>query len=447
MADYWCEHAWLPDGIATGVRVEITEDRITEIVRDQPRSGTVLDGLTLPGLANAHSHAFHRALRGRTHPCRTPREPGTFWSWREAMYAVADRLDPDSYYRLARAVYAEMVLAGYTSVGEFHYLHHAPGGARYADPNAMGAALVAAARDAGIRLCLLDTCYLAGGFDGEPAGVQQRFSDGDAESWIARVASFRPANGGRDWDGRRDGVVVGAAVHSVRAVPLKALPTVAAWSRGRPLHAHVSEQRAENADCLLALGDTPAAVLAEAGVLGPRAVAVHATHLTDADRIILATSGARACFCPTTERDLGDGIGAARELSDAGVPLCLGSDSHAMIDPFEEARALEMNERLVTEQRGRFTVAQLLAASTDHGALGFPEAGRIAPGARADLVTVTLDSPRTAGIEPDGVFFAATAADVREVMIAGRSIVHDGVHRLIERPSALLAREIERLWR
>ncbi|SFP08733.1 formiminoglutamate deiminase [Amycolatopsis arida] len=429
----WCEYAWLPDGVAEGVRIEVEDGRIRSAEPDLPRAGTILNGLTVPGMTNAHSHAFHRALRGRTHDDR-----GTFWTWRDRMYAVAGRLDPESYYRLARAVYAEMVLAGYTSVGEFHYLHHAPGGTRYADPNAMSAALVAAAADAGIRLTLLDTCYLTGGFGTGLAEHQLRFGDGDAEAWAERVATFRPEG---------DLVRVGAAVHSVRAVPAEQIPVVVEWAGERPLHAHLSEQRAENADCLAHYGRTPTAVLAEAGALGERTVAVHATHLTEGDIGALGRTGTRVCLCPTTERDLGDGIGPGRALADAGSPLCLGSDSSAVIDPFAEARALELDERLASETRGRFTVTELMAAAVDHAALGWPEVGRIAAGAAADLVTVDLRSLRTAGVDPAGAVFAATAADVTDVLVAGRQVVRDRAHRQIAHPESLLAREVEELWR
>jgi len=428
MTTLWCERAWLPDGVASAVRIEIEDGLLVSVTPAAPRAGTILNGLVLPGFANGHSHAFHRALRGRTH-----RERGTFWTWRERMYALADKLDPDSYRRLARGVFAEMVLAGYTSVGEFHYLHHAPGGARYADPNEMGHALAAAAADAGIRLTLLDTCYLTVG-----SQPQARFSDGDAEAWAARVDSFAPQG---------EHVRLGAAVHSVRAVPREQLPLVAQWAGERPLHVHLSEQRAENIECLARHGRTPAQLLAEAGVLGEHCVAVHATHLTRDDIGLLARTGTRACFCPTTERDLGDGIGPARALADAGAGLCLGSDSHAVIDPFEEARALELNDRLAAEARGRFTVAQLQAAATDHDAIGWGEAGSLAPSRAADLVAVDLGSLRTAGIEPDGVLLAASAADVTDVLVAGRWIVRDRVHQRVERAETVLAKEIEALWR
>ncbi|HEV7979707.1 formimidoylglutamate deiminase [Amycolatopsis sp.] len=431
MTTFWCEYAWLPDGIAEGVRIEVTGSLIESVTPGAPREGTVLTGLTTPGFANGHSHAFHRALRGRTH-----HERGTFWTWRERMYALASRLDPDSYYRLARGVYAEMVLAGYTSVGEFHYLHHAPGGKRYADPNEMSAALVRAAADAGIRITLLDTCYLAGGFGRRLDEHQLRFGDGDAQAWAERVDSFAPEGNAR----------VGAAVHSVRAVPVDQLPVVAEWAQGRPLHVHLSEQRAENADSLSHYGRTPTALLTEAGVLGPHTVAVHATHLTEADIGALGRTRTRACFCPTTERDLGDGIGPARSLVDAGVGLSLGSDSNAVVDAFEETRALELNDRLASESRGRFSVAELMAAATDHDAIGWEGVGELEAAAGADFVTVDLGSMRTAGAEPSGFVFAASAADIVHVMVAGRQVVRDRVHQLVEDPQLVLAKEIEALW-
>jgi formiminoglutamate deiminase len=425
---YWCEQAWLPGGIARGVRIDVSDGRITAVVPDSPRAGNVLSGLTLPGFANGHSHAFHRALRGRTH-----HERGTFWTWRERMYSLAARLDPDTYYRLARGVYAEMVLGGYTSVGEFHYLHHAPGGKPYADPNAMGEALRQAAADAGIRLTLLDTCYLAGGIGVEPDEVQRRFSDGSASAWAARVADLKEADLFR----------AGAAIHSVRAVPADQLSLV---DSARVVHVHLSEQRAENEQCLAAYGRTPTDLLHEHGVLTDRLVAVHATHLTRLDVERLGAARAGACFCPTTERDLGDGIGPARALRDAGVRLGIGSDSNAVVDAFEETRALELDDRLASEERGRFTAEELLAAGTDHTAVGWPEVGSLAVDQGADLVTVGLDSVRTAGIEPSGVLFAAGAADVRHVVVAGREVVRDGAHQLIERPETVLAKEIEALW-
>ncbi|VVJ19321.1 Formiminoglutamic iminohydrolase (EC [Amycolatopsis camponoti] len=425
---FWCEQAWLPGGIASGVRIDVADGRITSVTAGAPREGVVLTGLTLPGFANGHSHAFHRALRGRTH-----HERGTFWTWRERMYSLAARLDPDTYYRLARGVYAEMVLGGYTSVGEFHYLHHAPGGKPYADPNAMGEALRQAAADAGIRLTLLDTCYLTGGIGVEPDEVQRRFSDGSASAWASRVGDLKEDELFR----------VGAAIHSVRAVPAAELSLV---DSVRVVHIHLSEQRAENEQCQVAYGCTPTELLHRRGVLTDRLVAVHATHLTGQDIDRLGAARARACFCPTTERDLGDGIGPARALRDAGVRLGVGSDSNAVVDAFEETRALELDDRLASEERGRFTAEELLEAGTDHAAVGWPEVGALSEGRGADFVTVGLDSVRTAGIEPSGVVFAASGADVRHVVVAGREVVREGEHQLIERPETVLAKEIEALW-
>lgn len=436
MTSYFARHALLPAGPAADVTFEITDGRFIAVTAGTPPEpgATVLPGVVLPGLANCHSHAFHRALRGRTHA-----GGGTFWTWREGMYAVAAALDPDSYLELARATYAEMALAGVTSVGEFHYLHHAPGGVRYADPNAMGAALIQAAADAGIRLALLDTCYLAGGLgrDGHAAlGPEQlRFGDGSADAWAARAALLSGS----------DSVVVGAAAHSVRAVPRDALPVVAAGAAGRPLHVHLSEQPAENEAALAYYGRTPTELLDEAGVLGPLTSAVHATHLTGSDIATLGRTGTTSCFCPTTERDLADGIGPARALLDAGSGLSLGSDQHAVIDLIEEARALEMHERLATMHRGRFSPAELLTAATRHDALGWSDAGALAVGQRADLVAVRLDSPRTAGADPAQIMLAATTADVDTVVVDGRTIVAGRQHRLGD-VGDLLRKAIEPLW-
>jgi formiminoglutamate deiminase len=421
---FWCEHAWLPPGrMANSVLIRVDGDRFAAVEPEAPcpAGADRLIGLTLPGLANAHSHAFHRALRGRA------QAPGDFFDWRAQMYAVADRLDPDSYLALATAVFAEMASAGITCVGEFHYLHHGPGGVRYADPNAMGHAIAQAAREAGIRVTILDTCYLSSGFGAEPAGTQLRFSDGDVGGWLGRVSRFDPGPDAR----------LGAAVHSVRAVAPPDIELVAEWAaRGAVLHAHVSEQPAENAGCLAAYGRTPTQVLHQAGALASNLTAVHGTHLTAADIALYGLNRATVCLCPTTERDLADGIGPGAALRAAGVNLSLGSDSHAVIDLFEEARGVEMHERLRLGTRGHFTAGELLHAATvaGHQCLGWPDAGRIEPGCWADLVTVALDSVRTTGCPaaPETAVFAAGAADVRHVVASGRVVVADGRHRIVE---------------
>ncbi|MGY5631476.1 formimidoylglutamate deiminase [Streptomyces sp. UC1A3] len=439
---YWLEHAWLGTHVEPGVAVDVGDDgRIAAVRTDVPApppGAEILRGLTLPGLANAHSHAFHRALRGTVQV-----GSGTFWTWREVMYSVADRLTPETYLDLARAVYAEMALAGITTVGEFHYVHHAPGGAAYADPNAMGEALIQAAADAGVRITLLDTCYLSSGFGQPPDTHQLRFSDGTADAWAQRCSLLE----------ERDHARIGAAVHSVRAVPADQLATVARWAeeRGAPLHVHLSEQTAENDACHAAHGCTPTRLLADHGVLGPRTTGVHNTHLTDEDIALLGGSRTGTCMCPTTERDLADGIGPPAALQQAGSPLSLGSDSHAVVDLLEEARAMELNERLRTRTRGHWTAAALLrAASADgHAALGWDDAGTIEPGARADLATVALDSVRTAGPLPrlgaETAVFAATAADVRHTVVGGRHVVRDGAHTLVPDVPRALARAVAAL--
>ncbi|MFF9430478.1 formimidoylglutamate deiminase [Streptomyces sp. NPDC004288] len=442
LTTYWLEHAWLDTNVEPGTALDVSADGRVEAVRTgvetPPPGAVVLRGLTIPGLANAHSHAFHRALRGTVQV-----GSGTFWTWREIMYTVAQRLTPDSYFTLARAVYAEMALAGITAVGEFHYLHHAPGGARYDDPNAMGEALIAAAGEAGIRITLLDTAYLSSGFGAAPERHQLRFTDGTAERWAERVSALKES----------DTVRIGAAIHSVRAVPADQLSTVARWAQDRqaPLHVHLSEQTAENEACLAAHGMTPTRLLAEHGVLGPHTTGVHNTHLTDEDIALIGGSATGTCMCPTTERDLADGIGPAVALQRAGSPLSLGSDSHAVVDLLEEARAMELNERLRTRTRGHWTAAALLRAATadGHAALGRPDAGVLEPGAPADFATITLDSVRTAGpaarLGAETAVFAATAADVRHVVVGGRTVVRDGAHVSVPDTGEALATAIAAL--
>lgn len=448
---FWAEQAWVGEPADAGqlpslrsrVRIEVTDGQIMAVQQDvDPEPDDVrLRGVVFPGFANVHSHAFHRALRGRTHD-----RGGTFWTWRDEMYRVAGRLTPDSYYELARAVYAEMVLAGVTVVGEFHYVHHNPDGTRYADPNAMGHALIHAAADAGIRLTLLDTCYLHGGIGAPLEGAQLRFGDGGAEQWIDRVEQLRqsieprpaPAAGGEDptagSTGRSAGLLVGAAVHSVRAVPPPAVKSVTAWTREvhLPLHVHLSEQVDENVACLDAYGQTPTQVLADAAALGPSTTAVHATHLTGDDVRLLGSAGVHVCSCPSTEQDLADGISPMGDLDAAGAAVCLGSDQHAAIDLLGETRRLEMHERLASGRRGRFTPTELVAALTHRGhtALGWPSNGRISPGAAADLVAVRADSVHTAGCDPAQLVMAATAADVQTVVVGGNIVVDNGEHLL-----------------
>lgn len=407
MTAYWCERLGSHNRVLircdeNGVITGRTHDT------DPPPDAYRLAGTVFPGFVNDHSHAFHRMLRGRTHA-----HFDSFWNWRDAMYRVAAGLNPDSYHQLARLVYAEMVQAGYTSVSEFHYLHHQPDGTPYTDPNAMGHALIAAARDAGIRITLLDTLYLSGGLtrDGyQPlSGPQLAFGDGDVANWQARMAQLKPA-------GQAE---IGAALHSVRAVPDTALSAFADATTDMRLHAHLSEQPAENAATQAYHGCSPTELLHRHGLLTARTTAVHATHLSDVDIRLLGGHNVTACFCPTTEADLADGIGPAQELRDAGCPITLGSDQHAVIDPFAEIRGLEYGERLRSGQRGRFDP---YAMSGGDPQIGWP----------CDLVAVRTDTPRTAGAAPDQLVMAASASDVDTVVVGGRIVVRDGRHETID---------------
>ncbi|MFJ3406502.1 formimidoylglutamate deiminase [Promicromonospora sp. NPDC090134] len=477
MSGFWCERAWLPgaggtarsdDGpapapgrVVDAVRVETAPGRVVDAVRVETAAGRItavepgappsdgdvrLRGIVLPGLADAHSHAFHRALRGRTHA-----DGGSFWTWRQGMYALAAALTPARYERLARAVYAELALGGTTAVGEFHYVHHRPDGTPYpaaqGGPNAMAEALRSAARDAGVHLTLLDTCYLHGGLGTEGHGPlapeQARFGDGTVERWARRVDALRAA-----W-ADDDRVLVGAAAHSVRAVAPAELAAVARWARdaGAPLHVHLSEQPGENEAALAAFGVTPTRLLHDAGALGPGTTAVHAVYLTDDDVALLGTSGTGVCLCPTTERDLADGIAPGLRLQRAGSPLSVGTDQHVGADVLAEARGVEEHERLAGGRRGAFDPATLvdIATSAGHAALGRPDAGRIAVGAPADLVAVRLDTPRTAGADPAQVALVAGATDVSDVVAGGELVVRDGVHRAGD-VARMLAEAIDEIW-
>jgi formiminoglutamate deiminase len=361
------------------------------------------------------------------------------------MYELADRLDPDSYRALATATFAEMVLAGFTCVGEFHYLHHDRTGARYAEPNEMGMVLVDAAAAAGIRITLLDTCYLQAGMtaDAQLNATQQRFDDGDAEAWARRIDDLAGSAT----------ATIGAAIHSVRSVDPDSMSVVAKWAAAHdaPLHAHVSEQPAENEQTVAVHGCTPVELLDRQDVLGDRFTAVHATHLGDNDVALLQSSHSTCCICATTERDLADGVGPTAAFRAARIPMTIGSDSHAVIDPFEETRGIELDERLASLRRGTHQAGELLNAATASGyrSLGWPDGGRIAIGALADFTSVSLSSPRLAGTDPDhaaaAIVFAATAADVHHVVVSGRVVVADGTHQTID-VAADLWRSITKVW-
>ena len=423
MSSVHAQDAWLGgESCSANVRITFANGLITEIESDVAPSAndSRISGVVIPGFVNAHSHAFHRALRGRTHSGL-----GDFWAWRTLMYQVANRLTPENYLALATAVFSEMALAGITHVGEFHYVHHQQNGKQYDDPNEMGKVIIEAAKRAGIRLTLLDVAYLHGGLNGEQLGDEQRrFCDITIEQWLKRVEDLGTGNAM---------LTIGLAPHSVRAVHQAELEQIAKYRNNRVVHIHVSEQPAENSACIKATGRTPTQLLSDANLLGSFTTAVHATHLTPEDILLLGRSKTTACFCPTTERDLADGIGPSEQLVAAGASLSLGSDSHAVIDMFEEARAVEMHQRLITNRRGVHRSSDLLKAATINGAhsLGCNSYGLVV-GAAADFIAVSTESVRLASFDAKNgaahLVHSATSTDVRDVWVGGVQIVADHIH-------------------
>lgn len=427
MATYFAQWAWRgAEHTVANVRITVNNGVISAVEDNAAKQDgdVTIAGVVMPGLVNAHSHAFHRALRGRTHG-----GTGDFWSWRTPMYEIANRLTPDLYRELAAMTFAEMALSGITGVGEFHYIHHNTDGTKYKNPNEMGLAMVQAAQRAGIRIALLDVAYLHAALDKpEPLAEQKRFSDGNIDAWLDRVDAL--GEGGEGW-------TVGMAPHSVRAVHPRELEEVVANRHGKVVHLHVSEQPAENAACVAATGMTPTQVLDNVGLLGPHMTAVHATHLTETDISLLGKSHTCVCLCPTTERDLADGVGPAAALRDAGATLSLGTDSNAFIDMFEETRAIETDERLVTGKRGLHTPSALLAAATSVGAksLGWGQHG-IQVGAPADFIALSLDSVRLASFDGTNgaahIVHSAAPSDVRDVWVGGKQVVANFRHTEID---------------
>jgi formimidoylglutamate deiminase len=297
--------------------------------------------LRLPGFVNAHSHAFQRLLRGRVEHVDPDHPHDDFWTWREEMYRAANAIDPDGAYGVALLLYREMVAAGYTAVGEFHYPHHQPGGEPYPDPNAMARATAAAARDAGIEIVMLMTAYARAGAGLPPTEGQRRFCDPTVGDYLRRVEALA------------EDLPVGLAPHSVRAVPRDWLEQIGRFAAdtGMVVHIHANEQRREIEECLDEHGMRPIELLADMGLLGPRTTVIHATHVSDRELDLLASSGATVCACPTTEANLGDGFLPALELLERQVPICIGTDSNTIIDPLAELREIEHCARRLVERR------------------------------------------------------------------------------------------------
>ncbi len=422
--------------VRSGMGIRIDARGHIEAVAELSRLGRpdrkLAGKLLVPGFVNAHSHAFHRLLRGRTQ-IASP-QGDSFWTWREAMYRVAAALDPEALFVAARQAFIEMLLAGITTVGEFHYLHHTADGNPYTDPLELIDPVLRAANAAGIRLCLLDALYMRGDFASPARGAQLRFADDSLDAMADRVSALhrRLASG----DGR---LTWGVAAHSLRTVPIDAIVGLKTRFANVPLHIHASEQHREVLASIQTYGGRPVELLANAGVLDGLTTLVHATHVVPEEMQLIAQTGAIVCVCPSTEADLGDGLTPAADFHARGVPLCLGTDGQTLSSIVEEARRLEMHERLRLERRNLLAgptqaVAPVLlraAGETGAAALGL-KAGRIAPGMCADLVSYSLDDPTLAGADDDtllaALMLSADSRALRDVMVAGRLVVEDGQH-------------------
>jgi formimidoylglutamate deiminase len=407
----------------------------------------------LPGFANAHSHTFQRLIRGRSEHRGTSGDD--FWSWRNAMYRAAEAVSAEDVYDVARMTFLEMVTAGITTVGEFHYLHRAESGAAYDDPNLLSRQIIAAAESVGLRIALLRVAYTRAGHGLPPHPGQARFYESAAE-YLQNAAALAA-----DLESKTDRAWLGVAPHSIRALPLDYLEEVVDWAKTRslPIHMHAAEQVAELVACRAEYGATPVELLAKRGLLSDKFVLVHAIHLTDFEFESLAAAHAIICSCPTTERNLGDGILNAGRVAALGIRVAFGSDSQAQIDPLEDARELEYHLRLERQKRvildqidGRDLSARLFEYATVGGAqaLGF-DSGQLAAGRPADFFTVDLDHPSIAGASPDDllpmVVFGLQRAAIRDVAVAGKMILRDGEHAEGPEIVARYRQVYEKVWR
>jgi formimidoylglutamate deiminase len=406
----------------------------------------------LPGFVNAHSHTFQRLIRGKSESRVTSGRD--FWSWRGTMYHAAAQLDPQDVYDVARMAFLEMLLSGTTTVGEFHYLHNAPGGRPYDDPNLLGKQVIAAAQSVGIRIVLLRSAYLRSGYELPPDPSQIRFFE-SAPQFLDNMEALT-----KEYSAGATNVRLGVAPHSLRAVPVRELKEIAGWARERnlPLHMHVAEQVGENEACLREYGLTPVALLSREALLAPDFTAVHAIHITADEIEQLAVANTTVCSCPTTERNLGDGVIVADQVMRAGIRIAFGSDSQAQIDPLEDARELEYHLRLERQQRaildqiGKQPLAsRLFDCATVYGArsLGV-STGELTAGSPADFFTVDLDDVSIAGnsgndLLPLAVFSLSRSA-IRDVMVNGRWVVRDQRHPLQDEIVARFKELHRKLW-
>jgi formimidoylglutamate deiminase len=441
--------AWLPDLIylegqflpERAVVCDNSGNIVGIVASDEAPDAVRLHGRALlPGMVNAHSHAFQRVIRGRTER-RSQHTSDSFWTWREQMYAAANTLEAEDIYTASCMAFLEMALTGITAVGEFHYIHHSRNGSAYSDPNLLPREVIRAAHDVGIRIALLRVAYARAGYQTEANPRQIRFIEESPETYLKHLEQLLSApelNDGMAW--------AGMAPHSVRAVPLDYMKTIVAFAneRGLPVHMHVAEQPAEVSACIEEYGRSPVALLETEGLLSKRFTAVHAIHVTPKAIGTMARAGATVCACPTTERNLGDGVVPVDSYFNAGVPVALGSDSQTQIDLLEDARELEYHLRL--QQTARNVLAphdddssaalarRLFDCASVNGAvsIGFG-GGRLQPGAPADFFTVDLEDPSIAGSSSDdllaNIVFSLSRTAVRDVVVAGKQIVENGRHR------------------
>lgn len=456
------QRSWLPELIYAGGKFQsarlITSDdrgKIASVSSEVSQPTYLNNRAVLPGLINAHSHAFQRVIRGRTE-YRTSENKDSFWTWREMMYSAAERLTPEDVYDASRMAFLEMALSGITSVGEFHYLHHAPDGQSYEDPNLLAKEVVRAAQDVGLRIALLRVAYARSGFEAEANPKQRRFIEADPEIYLKHLEGLIA-------DFHSQATWVGLAPHSLRAVPLNYLRTIITYgnSRDLPIHMHVAEQPAEVSACIAEYGRSPVALLATEGLLSQHFTAVHAIHVSPKAVAMMAQSNALVCACPTTERNLGDGVVPVDLYFQNDVRVALGTDSQVLIDLLEDARELEYNLRLQMMERAvlspeqsdsRSTLAaRLFECATSRGAesIGSP-GGSLDQGRAADFFTVALDDPSIGGATVDdllsNVVFSLSRTAVKDVFVGGQQIVSDGRHSQQEEIVARFKKLQRKLW-
>jgi formimidoylglutamate deiminase len=452
----WAPLAWTPEGWREHVVLRIGDDgrwaELTPSVARPPDGSTPLQGPVLPGLVDAHSHAFQRAFAGLAE--RRESEQDDFWSWRDRMYSVALRITPEQLRAVAAHLYVELLRGGYTQVCEFHYLQHDHEGRPYADPLELSWALADAAAEAGVGLTLLPVLYERAGF-AQPAlrEDQRRFATGAGDAW---QRANRIAESGRPL------LKAGLAIHSLRAAAPQSIAELRRLAEGfgGPIHIHVAEQTAEVDDCVAATGARPIEWLAREGMLDARWQLVHATHATRAEIEAVARSGAGVVICPSTEGNLGDGLADLPGWLDAGVPMTIGSDSHVTRAWREELRWLEYGQRLALRRRniaaapreGLPSTAERLysrAVAAGAAAAGEPAWG-LTPGARADALVVDVHDHSLLGIPArntlDALVFSSPGRPWRDVMVAGRWVVRDHRHAGTDGVARRFAEAMRELW-